>query len=859
MSATGTITCTAFNHLDLVWRRCWARPSLTVDGQRIASAQEAHALILDRAADLIEAGGAYEVEQALSLRAWLHRRPERLAALRRWIAEGRCELLAGGEVIIDVNLCAAETMLRNLASGLWYATEVLGQAPARFATHRDGFGSCAQFPQALRQCGLAGVADLAYRTPDRCWWRGLDGSVVRTRFDLPTQTLNDFPFLFPCPACAGAGCAVCAGSGMRHDHGILAPIVAANLTPGGALRLGGEELVPSPAWVEHCATALAAHGLTPRWTTFRHRSGDFSTVPPEGEPCASAVENNPTQTGCYASRSRVKRATIAAEAEFYAAEAWWAVSGGSEAQLESAWLDLTLLFHHDAVTGTHTDAVEAELLVLAASVRQRAAQTAAAAATRAHGPAAPITAPLAAGDTVAVFNPFPHPADLLVELPVTGPMSAAGCQALLCLGDDPDPRLPGQRHLNVGAGRARERGESPTRRQRLLLPAVPPLASRAVALVADTPVATAIDDHSATLGDYRLDWDQHGLRAITHTRLGRIADGSALPIGLPLVERDLGDPWGTRSLDQTRTVQPGAQHLVAARRHAQAVELIFAGELANGEWDRNDDPFLFGLAWQQRVLIAIGQPWVEVELEVSWNACHRRLRVAFPSAGRGDDGRYAVPGGSLLRPRYEKTGIGLSDPSGDWPIQGWVATLPDGDRPGLAVCERGTPSVRIEDGTILISVLRSPGFEHCLKLEYHEACYPVTGMRDGGHHRFHFALLPHAAGGLAALDDTARRFRIPSPAVRVADAGHCAVSGYAVEDPGIDLAAVKPAHHGLGLVLRLMERSGVARTVTVAVPPRCRNAELVDGLERPLATVPISDGRLRVPLHAWGWASLHCS
>lgn len=43
------------------------------------------------------------------------------------------------------------------------------------------------------------------------------------------------------------------------------------------------------------------------------------------------------------------------------------------------------------------------------------------------------------------------------------------------------------------------------------------------------------------------------------------------------------------------------------------------------------------------------------------------------------------------------------------------------------------------------------------------------------------------------------------------------------------------------------------------MPPGSQHAELVDGLERPLATVPISDGRLRVPLHAWGWAGLRCS
>ncbi|MEI8195648.1 MAG: hypothetical protein WCI73_07045, partial [Phycisphaerae bacterium] len=101
------------NHFDLVWRRGWER-SYEYDGQRWASYCEVEDSILNQVLDLADLGrGAYQLEQTLSLRTYLRHHPEALPRLRRLQQAGLFEILGGGEAIIDVNMCAFETMARN--------------------------------------------------------------------------------------------------------------------------------------------------------------------------------------------------------------------------------------------------------------------------------------------------------------------------------------------------------------------------------------------------------------------------------------------------------------------------------------------------------------------------------------------------------------------------------------------------------------------------------------------------------------------------------------------------------------------------------------------------------------------------
>ena len=63
-------------------------------------------------------------------------------------------------------------------------------------------------------------------------------------------------------------------------------------------------------------------------------------------------------------------------------------------------------------------------------------------------------------------------------------------------------------------------------------------------------------------------------------------------------------------------------------------------------------------------------------------------------------------------------------------------------RLGSYQINHGTPSARIEKGTILYSILRSPAFGHGLEHYCINYPMPTSGLKDGGWHFFQFSILP---------------------------------------------------------------------------------------------------------------------
>lgn len=83
-----------------------------------ASYRRIEELCLLRNIELAEQGeGAYVVEQALTLRAFLDTHPEALPRLQALYAKGLFEVCGAGEAIIDVNLCSPDNIYWRGLSG----------------------------------------------------------------------------------------------------------------------------------------------------------------------------------------------------------------------------------------------------------------------------------------------------------------------------------------------------------------------------------------------------------------------------------------------------------------------------------------------------------------------------------------------------------------------------------------------------------------------------------------------------------------------------------------------------------------------------------------------------------------------
>ncbi|OPZ31349.1 MAG: hypothetical protein BWZ02_00245 [Lentisphaerae bacterium ADurb.BinA184] len=841
--------CVQFsNHFDLIWRRCWDR-EYVYQGRRYASYRRIEELCLQRNLELAEQGeGAYSVEQALTLRAFLETHPDALPRLQALYDRGLFEVCGAGEAIIDANLCSGETLCRNLASGVRYCRDVL-KMPPLLANHGDGFGSSAQFPQVIRQCGLPGINGMSYSLPDNQYWRGLDGSTVLVWWGAPGRSyFFDHCYHEPCRVChnlAAEGCPACSGTGLDLPQNVYPPFepVAADafLEDWAQYTVTSEEMLPPEGFSQHLRywerenPTVQYRWGTPRllahlWKPLAHAVD----TAPDGA-VGSRVENNPVQTGCLVSRIRVKQTARRLESVYYGWEKAIALTAGARARLdrrrwETLFLELPLAFFHDAVTGTHQDEASRELLDRMTDCMSR---------VRAEGRRALGRAPAAEvkpspGTKAIVFMPHAAPLPCRAELPPADWRRAPPLVAVAETGTRHPVILPWHAHspamplatnrlINPVGPDARTRPESVT--PRLELQTAEPLAWTSLRLEAARP-PHPLPDRRLDNGSLEIRLGEHGVEEVRDLRSGATAAEAAQTLGEILLEEDQGDPWGTRRTPAFATGLGEYTRLLGAARFDGYQEAWYGGRYEpNLRFGREADPKIFALEWYVTVRLIEGLRRLDFGYEIFWKSADRRVRVAFPVQAPTDAGYYSIPAGWLRRDRYEKTENHLWSPNGDWPALHFVAAAPGNGRCGWAVLNGGTPSARIADGTLFISLLRSPGFGHCLERYAQDYPMPTCGMRDGGWHYFECSLMPYGQeADLPALALQAAALNQAAPCLLTTEDADPPPRGLGLrlDAEDVELQAAKPAFAAGprdAIVLRLVNHAPAARTARLHLPP----------------------------------------
>ncbi|HET6810943.1 MAG TPA: alpha-mannosidase [Acidimicrobiales bacterium] len=245
---------------------------------------------------------------------------------------------------------------------------------------------------------------------------------------------------------------------------------------------------------------------------------------------------------------------------------------------------------------------------------------------------------------------------------------------------------------------------------------------------------------------------------------------------------------------------------------------------------------------EQRLVLRAGSPALEVETVIDWQEPRQLLKAAFPVSVHSPRASFEVQFGHLERPTHRNT---------TWEqarFEVCAHTWADLSETGFGVallndCKYGYD---VAGNSLRLSLLRTPTWPD-----------PVA---DIGHHELTYALMPHA-GDLAAggVVGAAHALNSPLRVVPVGSVGSSArdtpapFSAVTVDDPGAVVTAVKRADRGDGVVVRLYEAFGGARTVRVGCPlvasagaPRVTEVDL---LERPTgADVDCDAGRVVVHL-----------
>jgi alpha-mannosidase len=302
--------------------------------------------------------------------------PEDRDDLRRFIADGRVEIMGGTYNEPNTNLTGPETAIRNFVHGMGFQRNVLGADPAT-SWQLDVFGHDPQFPGMAADVGL--TSSSWARGPHHQW-----GPVSMQGNAQGMQFCSEFEWIAPSgrgllthymPAHYGAGWGMDSSPTLREaeaaTYRLFATLKTVALTRNVLLPVG-TDYTPPNKWVTQIHRDWNGRYTWPRFVCALPKEF-FAAVRSELE--ARGVEAspqtrdmNPIYTGCHVSYIDTKQANRAAENAVLDAERFAVFAGllgGAtypQAALAKAWVQLAYGAHHDAITGSESDQVYLDLL-----------------------------------------------------------------------------------------------------------------------------------------------------------------------------------------------------------------------------------------------------------------------------------------------------------------------------------------------------------------------------------------------------------------------------------------------------------------------------------------------------------------
>ena len=382
------------NHLDLTWRRPRYAAGET-EGWKITPYRELQERQIDQGLDFIRKGGTYSLEQTISLREYLERNPDCEDEVRQWLADRRLTVLGGGESVVDYNLPDGESIIRNHLYSRRWLKNTFDYVP-QLADCPDTFGVSANLPELFRQLGYAGLLEL-HRVflSHKPYWRGISGKTIALDsigVDLPTEYYDDCLKCRVCPLCKGNGCPACEGSGIYLNPQPRKPEEILSLKQelledqrDRLISIGGEEAFAADFTVDALKRLAEDTGYELIFTDPESLSMVYNRELLENVDCASEdqidprLEGNPTGSGCYTTRIRLKQENRRCESALRTAEhlAIAAVREGLPYPVrtfEKIWRKMAFLHFHDAIPASHSDDAYDELMETARQIRSSASR-----------------------------------------------------------------------------------------------------------------------------------------------------------------------------------------------------------------------------------------------------------------------------------------------------------------------------------------------------------------------------------------------------------------------------------------------------------------------------------------------------
>lgn len=748
----------------------------------------------------------FALDQAAYFKPFLERYPEEEATFRKFVAEGRLQLVGGTVIMPDVNMPSGETFVRQILYGKGYCRDKLGVEVTSGWT-LDSFGHHAQMPQILKLGGFnsywffRGVS--SREVPSEFLWQGIDGTQIPAFwlpygygifYESPTNITEFDRFA-------------------RGRFGALTPFTR-----------GSDRVALAGADVSDVETHLP--GMIERFNQqpnapFQIRFG----VPKEFEAVVAKRSDQPVVTGelnpifqgIYSSRIDLKQWTRKIERQLTQAEKWGVLARWLGAQVNAqdslrAWEPALFNQTHDLASGVMVDKVYNDTVRQFEVSKHLGTELAeswweyVAAKIDSQGEGIPI----------AVFNPLGWPRTDAVEVKVG--VSEPG-QFDLTLVD------PGGQAVPVQIVEAERYDDGGIKEATIVFVArdVPAMGYSVYRVIPTQPRQPAASDiprdrlwgTSTTAQEDQGTIENEFYRATFHLWTGEMtslvdkATGWEVLSGSGNVvakEQDGGDFWelygslnGGRNIAMKKKVG-----LPPADRSK------FSSEWVGGSGSTDAGPVFaeyqvshpFGKGnFATRVRVYNGIRRVDFQTKIFNNDEFVRYRVLFPSSIKNGKRMDEIPFGAIERPMAE-----------EFPAQYWMHY--GDDSRGVALLNRAMPGNNVADGTLMLSLMRSTRITaYAFYGGYEPGVSSDTGLELGKELTFDYALAPHSGDWRTArVYQAGWEFNHPLVARKLTTHAGGLPNRWGLLEfshPNVLVSAMKPGRDG-SAILRVYEASGQA-------------------------------------------------
>lgn len=779
-------------HIDLAWKR---------DSSEMAELLE---IFVTRLLDILETNPnfTYLIEQVFHYRRLAERRPDLIARLKRFLKEGRLELVGGLASTAETNGPDGESFIRNQLLGLKWIHDNFG-IEVTTGWLIDTFGLNAQIPQILRQFGFQHLmANRFGGTIDRDVFliQGLDGSRILVAgrdvyspyvrpgnvFFKHVLSWDDIDELFEKAAAEG------------NKPCLVMPYTE-------------EGVVPSLRPVYHI-TREEDKGEW-RFCTLREYFDALESLGAEWPIVHGDL--NPEFTGTFGQRVIVRLRNRKVETLLLEAEKWASLLSlnGWQRELEEAWWDVVFNQSHDVFTGSHPTKVLREAL----SKFDRAEGIALRVLNRAFETQFSTNIMRTEGISILVFNGLPWGRRDIVSLVL--PDWLLGVKNV----SDGESNVP----FEVVDGNLRFLANIPPVGLKTF--AIEPISEKPVQLSGWQTEKAMIENEyiyfecDTCNGIRQLVWKQTGKALLTNC-------GDFL-----VVQQDRGSFQIEEPVGSEVPAIAGGFNIYRYNDSELAQHLVISGVFPQLPWAGEGN----ALSWEAEFSLIPGKPRLDVILKIHWKGEASRIRFKLTTNIDSSEGIYEIPFGVVRRKPYRDRGTAR----GEWPARRFVA-VEEREKYGLALINTGISGVEVNGGTIWTTLLRAPKSKYA-------GMVPDDTSSQHGNHIFQFAIAPYVGTwSQAGVIQEAQEVNIPfMTTIRKGISSQFFSRSFLSLSPNtVVLSAVKSAEDGSNeLVVRFYESVGQQCVVSLFVSG-AQEAWLSDLREKKYKAIACLDGNIDVPM-----------